>query len=414
MLVFSTSNFQPLTCPCLAQRVAGTTRRVRRGANCYNTSMNIALDARLVYYRRYSGIGQYIAHLAELLPGLDPNHRHTLLLSRKDHTLRHHPAARGQALWTPSHHRFEQVALALELARLRLDLLHSPDFIPPFVGSFRRVITVHDLNFLYYPQFLTTESRRYYNDQIERAVTVADHILADSHATRLDLIKLLGVPEDKITVVWLAPNVKVYRVLDPAEMAAARERLQLPERFMLFAGTLEPRKNVAGLLRAYRLLLNRVVAVPDLVLAGSRGWLFDETRALIDELCLSDRVRWIDSPPEIDLAALYNLAAVFVLPSHYEGFGLTVLEAMACGAPAIISDRGSLPEIAGGAALEIDPDDPVELAETIERLVHDSALQHELRRRGLDRVKEFSWERCARETLAVYERVLGETSNHHP
>jgi glycosyltransferase involved in cell wall biosynthesis len=379
--------------------------------------MNIALDARLVYYRRYSGIGQYIVQLAEQLPGLDPDQQFTILHSRKDQTPPHHPAARWQGLWTPSHHRLEQFALPLELARFRLDLLHSPDFIPPLMGGFRRVITVHDLNFMHYPQFLTAESRHYYNDQIERAVTVANHILADSHATRLDLIKLLNVPDEKITVVWLAPNVSVYRALEPAEIAAARERLQLPEHFILFAGTLEPRKNVAGLLRAYRLLLDRGRAhevSPALILAGSRGWLFDETRALIDELRLTDRVRWFDSPPDADLVALYNLTTVFVLPSFYEGFGLTVLEAMACGAPAIISDRGSLPEIAGGAALEIDPDDPAELADTIEQVLNDAALQHELRHKGLERVKEFSWERCARETLAVYHRVLGEVVIHHP
>ena len=174
---------------------------------------------------------------------------------------------------------------------------------------------------------------------------------------------------------------------------------------------------MAGLLHAYRLLLDRERAnevSPELILAGSRGWLFDETRALLAELRLTDRVRWIDSPPEADLVALYNLATVFVLPSFYEGFGLTVLEAMACGAPAIISDRGSLPEIAGGAALEIDPDDPTELADAIERVLNDAALQHELRHKGLERVKEFSWERCARETLAVYQRVLGESVIHHP
>jgi glycosyltransferase involved in cell wall biosynthesis len=375
--------------------------------------MNIALDARLVYYRRYSGIGQYIVQLAEQLPGLDLDQRFIILHSRKDRMPLPHPAARRQALWTPSHHCLEQFALPLELARLRLDLLHSPDFIPPFAGGFRRVITVHDLNFLVYPHFLTAESRRYYNDQIERAVTVADHILADSHATRLDLIKLLNVSDEKITVVWLAPDAGIYHVLEPAEIAAARERLKLPDRFILFAGTLEPRKNVAGLLRAYRLLLDRPAEIPDLILAGSRGWLFDETRALIAELRLTDRVRWIDSPPEADLVALYNLATVFVLPSFYEGFGLTVLEAMACGAPAIISDRGSLPEIAGGAALEIDPDDPAELADTIERVLNDAALQHDLRHKGLERVKEFSWERCARETLAVYRRVLGAAVIHH-
>ena len=369
--------------------------------------MQIALDARLVYYRRYSGMGQYIVHLVEQLPGLDDGNDYTIIYSRKDHAAPRHPAARLQAAWTPSHNRLEQIAFPLELLRLKLDLLHSPDFIPPFTGQFKRVITVHDLNFLHYPQFLTAQSRRYYNDQIERAVQIADHILADSHATQLDLIKLLNVPEEKITVVWLAPKAGVYRPLNPAEIAAARDRLRLPERFILFAGTLEPRKNVAGLLRAYRLLLDHDPHSPNLILAGSHGWLFDETRALIDELRLSEQVRWIDSPPDGDLAALYTAATVFVLPSHYEGFGLTVLEAMACGAPCIISDRGSLPEIAGGAAKEIDPDDVVELAEAMAGVLHDEQLQQQLRHRGFERVAEFSWERCARETLHVYRRVLG-------
>ena len=376
--------------------------------DCYNTGMQIALDARLVTYRRYSGIGQYIVHLAEQLPGLDTANAYTIIHSRKDGTPPHHSAARRQAAWTPSHHRLEQVAFPLELRRLKLDLLHSPDFIPPFTGRFKRVITVHDLNFLYYPQFLTAQSRRYYNDQIGRAVQLADHILADSHATRLDLIRLLNVPEAKITVVWLAPNAAVYHPQSEVEIAAARDRLQLPDRFILFAGTLEPRKNVAGLLRAYRLLCDRDSLAPDLILAGSRGWLFDETRALIDELRLSDHVRWIDSPPDADLAALYAAAAVFVLPSHYEGFGLTMLEAMACGAPCLISDRGSLPEIAGGAAREIDPDDVVELAEALAGVLNDVQLQQHLRRKGFERAAEFSWERCARETLAVYQRVLGQ------
>jgi glycosyltransferase involved in cell wall biosynthesis len=376
-------------------------------SNCYNTGMKIALDARLVYYRRYSGIGQYIMHLVEQLPGLDAGNDYTIIHSRKDRAAPHHPAARRRAAWTPSHHRLEQLTFPLELLRLKLDLLHSPDFIPPFTGRFKRVITVHDLNFRYYPQFLTAQSRRYYNDQIERAVQIADHILADSHATRLDLIRLLNVPEEKIAVVWLAPNAAVYRLLNPADIAAARARLRLPERFILFAGTLEPRKNVAGLLRAYRLLFEHDPHVPNLILAGSQGWLFAETRALIADLRLSGQVRWIDSPPDGDLAALYNAATVFVLPSLYEGFGLTVLEAMACGAPCIISDRGSLPEIAGGAAKEIDPDDAVELAEALAGVLQDGQLQQRLREKGLARVTEFSWERCARETLQVYRRVLG-------
>ena len=367
--------------------------------------MKIGLDARLAYYRRYSGIGQYIVHLAELLPALDVNHAYTIIHSRKDHSPPHAARAQLSAAWTPSHHRFEQVALPLELARLRLDLLHSPDFIPPFHGAFRRVVTVHDLNFLYYPQFLTAESRRYYNDQIERAVTVADHILADSHATKLDLIKLLNVPAEKVSAVWLAPD-RLFGPIAAESLATARARLQLPDRFILFAGTLEPRKNVAGLLRAYRQWRDRDAHAPALLLAGSRGWLFDETQALIDQLNLRQNVRWIDSPPAVDLVALYNAASVLVLPSYYEGFGLTVLEAMACGTPTIISDRGSLPEIAGGASLVVDPDNTDELAEALARVTADEPLRRDLIERGFARVKDFSWDRCAHETLAVYHQVL--------
>ncbi len=367
--------------------------------------MNIGLDMRLAYYRRYSGIGQYIVHLAELLPTLDADHAYTLIHSRKDQAPPGAAKARHCSAWTPSHHRLEQWALPIELARLRLNLLHSPDFIPPWHGAFRRVITVHDLNFLYYPQFLTVDSRRYYNDQIERAVTVADHILADSYATKLDLIKLLNVPEHKISAVWLAPD-RAFRPIEPAALAAAHARLQLPTRFILFAGTLEPRKNVAGLLRAYRQWCDRDGRAPSLVLAGSRGWLFDETQSLIQQLNLQQAVRWIDSPSAADLVAVYNAASVCVLPSHYEGFGLTVLEAMACGTPTLISDRGSLPEIAGGASLIIDPDNIDELAEALARVMDDEDLRLDLRHKGFERVTEFSWERCARETAAVYHQVL--------
>jgi glycosyltransferase involved in cell wall biosynthesis len=177
---------------------------------------------------------------------------------------------------------------------------------------------------------------------------------------------------------------------------------------VLFTGTLEPRKNVAGLLHAYRQWRDRDVHASSLLLAGSRGWLFDETQALIKELKLEQDVRWIDSPPVADLVALYNAASVFVLPSHYEGFGLTVLEAMACGAPTIISDRGSLPEISGGASLVIDPDNIDELAEALARVMDDEALRLGLQYKGFERVTEFSWQRCARETLKVYHQVLGQ------
>ena len=370
--------------------------------------LKIALDVRLVYYQR-GGIGQYILHLVQELARLDTAGDYILLHSRKDHTpLVQSPHFQNVPLWTPCHNRFEQITLPVELARLRFDLLHSPDFIPPWRRHFRRrfhrLITVHDLTFLYYPQFLTAESRHYYNDQIEHAVRVADHISADSTATKDDLVRLLGVQPEKVSVVLLAPD-PLYRPLEAAACASILARHKLEPGFLLFTGTLEPRKNVTGLLTAYRALCDRKPSTPLLVLAGRRGWLYDEIFSRIAALKLSDRVCFLENSPNEELVALYNAAALLVLPSFYEGFGLTVLEAMACGTPVVCSERGSLPEIAGGAALLVNPDDLDGLASAMERALDDEPLLAQLREQGFANVARFSWEKTARETLEIYRRM---------
>jgi glycosyltransferase involved in cell wall biosynthesis len=363
--------------------------------------MRLGLDARLTVYTA-GGISNYIRRLAAELPALDPANEYLILHSRKAREpLAMPPNARRADCWTPSHHRLERAALAVELWPRRLDLLHSPDFIPPLDGRWRSVITVHDLTFLHYPEFLTAESRRYYNGQIRAAVRRADAILADSRATRDDLVALLGVPEGEITVIHLAPDAG-FAPQPPEAVRAARQRHGLPGEYLLFVGTLEPRKNVDGLLRALALLPQ----APPLVLAGRSGWLFDATRALIAELELGGRVHLLEDFPSGDLPALYSGAAALVLPSHYEGFGLPALEAMACGTPVVIADRASLPEIAGEAALRVQPNDPASIAQAVERVLTDTACRETLRSRGLARAQEFSWRRTAEETLAVYRRLL--------
>lgn len=363
--------------------------------------MRLALDARLTYYTG-GGISNYIRHLAAELPALDPANEYIILLGRKERTPPAVPAnAQAVECWTPSHHRFERAALAVEVWRLRLDLLHSPDFIPPLGGRWRSVITVHDLTFLRYPAFLTPDSRRYYNGQIRAAVRRADAILADSFATRDDIVTLLGVPPVKVAVVYLAPDT-AFAPVSTEVVTTILARHDLPGEYILFVGTLEPRKNLDGLLRACALLRD----APPLVVAGRRGWLFDEAEALIESIGLRARVRLLEDFPAADLPALYSGASVFVLPSHYEGFGLPVLEAMACGAPAIVADRASLPEIAGDAALRIDPGDSASLAQAIHTVLTDSTLRESLRSRGFDQVKKFSWHKTAEETLAVYRRLL--------
>ncbi|MGQ0602632.1 MAG: glycosyltransferase family 4 protein, partial [Anaerolineales bacterium] len=302
--------------------------------------MRLGLDVRLTYYQ-HGGIAKYIRRLAALLPTLAPQHAH-LHFYRRGHTETLSAAAQRMDCWTPSHHRLETVALGAELLPHRLDVWHSPDFIPPRFGYRRAVITVHDLAFLRYPQFLTAQSRRYYNGQVEYAVRRASAIAADSHATKLDLIERLRVPPESITVIPLGLDPEFHpRSAEEVDHVLAHHKL--PRGYVLFVGTFEPRKNVVSLLRAYA----RLRAAPPLVLVGNTGWLFEETARTIAELKLDSRVRVIENLPAADLPAVYTGAGVLVLPSHYEGFGFPVLEAMGCGTPVIVADRASLPEIAG-------------------------------------------------------------------
>jgi len=367
--------------------------------------VRIGIDARLTYYSQ-AGIAQYTQHLIRELGALDASHRYLLLQSRKDRRdLAAAPNQQRVACWTPSHHRLERLALLLETLPLRLDLLHSPDFIPPYKGPYRSVITVHDLAFLRYPDFVTLDSRRYYNRQIEAATRRAEHIIAVSRATQADLVDLLAVPADKITVIHEAAH-DAYRPLADSAVRDHLARFDLAPGYVLFLGTFEPRKNLDGLLQAYAALLSEVPDAPPLVMAGRRGWLDDPLFALARKLGLERHVRWLEGLEQEDLPPLYAGAAVLCMPSHYEGFGLPALEAMACGTPVVVANRASLPEVVGDDGLLVDPDSPDDIAAGLRSVLTDAALAADLRRRGLARATQFSWRETARQTLSVYEQVL--------
>ncbi len=354
----------------------------------------------MVYYR-VGGISTYIRKLVESLENLNTgDHQFTIFHSRKGRETLSRQFRRAD-LWTPSHHRLERLALSLELARFSLDVWHTTDFIPPQFGARRLIVSIYDLTFLHYPQFLTAESRRYYNDQIAWAVRRADHILTISHASKADIVDLLHVPPNKITVQHLAADSS-FKPLSEADTAPIREQLSLPETFILFVGTFEPRKNIDGLLRAYALLRYDLRDVPPLVLAGNRGWLYDDILDLIAQLDLSECVLLRESLSQNVLPALYNLAHMLVLPSHYEGFGLPALEAMACGTPPIVSRRSALPEVVGDVGLLIDPDDPRDIAEAMARMLSGSAWYTEQRAASIKRAAQFTWEHAAQVALSVY------------
>ena len=369
--------------------------------------MRIGIDARLVYYSR-AGIGQYILRLAEALAHLDTGAEEFVLLqSRKDPThIVDRPNFSRRSLWTPSHHRLEQTFLPFELDRARLDLLHSPDFIPPFRRSFQSVITIHDLAFLLYPHFLTNESARYYG-QIDQAVRRTDHIIAVSESTRRDTINLLGVAEQKITVIYEAAN-PIYRQvdLDLAKRYVA-EHYKIDQDYILFVSTIEPRKNLPTLLHAFRKLVDAYKRPEKLVLAGRRGWLSEEVFDTIERLKLSDQVLLLGRVPSEHLVYLYNAARALVHPSFYEGFGLPPLEAMNCGIPTVVSNVSALPEVVGDASILVDPNDVDELMVAMWRVLSDDDLRKDLIVKGLKRAQMFSWERSGKETLEVYRRVGG-------
>lgn len=367
--------------------------------------MRIGVDARIVYYSR-GGIHSYVVHLLDALASIDDETDYRVLRSRKDDAIPPSgPNFRPVSCWTPSHHRFERWLLAAEIRRLRLDLLHSPDFVPPAFGYDRSVITVHDLSFIYYPRFLDADSRRYYNHQIEWSVERADHILADSRSTSADLVSLLGVSEEKITVVPLAADPS-FRPVPAGEARQTAKRYGLEPGYLFFVGTLEPRKNIPGLLNAFRVLLDREVTAKPLVLVGSKGWLYEEIFERVEALALTAQVRFLHGVPDADLPALYTAASVLAMPSFYEGFGLPALEAMSCGTPVVVADRASLPEVVGDAGILVNPDDPEAIAHGLARVLTEQSLQRRLRELGMERATMFSWQRVAEETSEVYREVL--------
>lgn len=374
--------------------------------------MRIGIDVRLPAYQM-GGISQYALNLLPALAALEEERNHleyTVFQSRKDDRsyVPSHPDFHQAALWTPCHHRWERWLLGAELLRHDLDVMHSPDFIPPAFGSRRRLITVHDLNFLHYPQYLTAESRRYYAGQIEWAVTVADHIVADSEHTRLDLIRRLDVPPDKVTTVYLAANPVYERPVAPEAVEETLRRYDLAPGFVLFVGTLEPRKNVPTLLQAYSVLRReRALDVP-LVLVGGKGWLYDDIFQTIEVLALGDAVRHLQGVPDEDLACLYRAAGVLALPSYYEGFGLPPLEAMHCGCPVVASKRASLPEVVGEAGILLEPDDVGAWVDGLATAVLDSEQRADMISAGREQARRFTWEKTAAATRQLYTKVARE------
>ncbi|MEI8307205.1 MAG: glycosyltransferase family 1 protein [Chloroflexales bacterium] len=368
--------------------------------------MRIGIDARLNAYRQ-GGIAQYTRLLlAAMAPLIGDD-----VLIALQHRRQPQPmtVARnvGQALlFTPPHNRFEPLALPVELLPQRLDLLHCPDFVAPRLRPCPAVVTIHDLAFLRFPEILDADARRYYG-QVRASAHAAQAVIAVSESTRADIVELLDLPPERIDVVYEAAAPSFHPVaVGAGEQRTINGRPLRAGGFALFVSTIEPRKNLETLLRALRVCIDRRPQVGyRLAIAGVRGWLDGPVFDLIRELRLADHLDFLGWPQPDHMTWLYSACRLYLNPSLYEGFGLPVLEALACGAPALVADTSSLPEIAGAAALLIPPRDVAAWATAIADLWADDAARSALARRGPAQAARFSWDRAARETLAIYRRV---------
>jgi glycosyltransferase involved in cell wall biosynthesis len=380
--------------------------------------MHVALNAHLLSFGasyRGAGISRYIRNLlpelrafaghdftvhlgdARVPPEFAPGGRFRLGLSRWP-TRR--PAVR--ILW-------EQGVLPFLLAAERAQVLHSLGYVQPLLCPARSVVTIHDLSYILYPANFNRANRLYLRAFSRLSARRADRLIAVSENTKRDTVRLLGVPAAKVEVVHHGIEPVFHRHTDRREVEDFRRRRGLPERMVLFLGTIEPRKNLDTLVRAFARLKHG--GLPHkLVIVGAKGWQWESVFAAVEAAGLGQDVAFPGYVPYDEQPLWYNAAELFVYPSLYEGFGFPPLEAMACGTPVVSSLTSSLPEVVGDAGLLVAPRDEEALAEAMRRVLGDAGLRAELAERGLERARSFSWREAAQRTLAVYAKTIDEAS----
>lgn len=378
--------------------------------------MRIALNAQLLSFSssyRQAGISRLIHDTIQGLQAMDQENDYTLYagegrvpagyLTNRRWRL---SASRLAAASRPARILWEQTALPWSARRMRADLLHAMAFVGPLASPCPLVVTVYDLTPVLFPDAFNRVNRTYLTTMIGVSARRAQRVIAISQSTKRDLVRLMGVPAERVDVVYPGLEPGIAPVTDAAALAAFRERHHLPEHFVLFVGTLEPRKNVANLVRAYGLLRQRGVRTHALVLAGSKGWRYESVFAGIDKSGAAESIIMPGYVPRDELSMWYSAADAFIYPSLYEGFGLPVLEAMACGAPTITSNVSSLPEVAGDACLLVEPEDVDDIADALQRVLTDAGLRRDMAQRGMAQAATFTRDKMARATLSVYNRTL--------
>ncbi|MCA9916308.1 MAG: glycosyltransferase family 4 protein [Anaerolineales bacterium] len=363
------------------------------------------------------GIGRYTRELIHALVAVDSTNRYRFFSAKAPATLpvpqplpeaenvSYQPAPLDERWLYRLWYRL-RLPLSVQWVTGPLDLFHSPDFVlPPVNGRIPTLLTVHDLSFVHYPHVFPERLVSYLNQVVPWSIGRATHILADSEATRQDLLTIWQVPPEKVTVLYSGVHERFRPVVDVGLVTAVRQKYYLQQfPYILSVGTLQPRKNYQMLIRAFAPLANKLSH--HLVISGGKGWLYDEMLAEVERQGLTGRVHFIGFVDDADLPTLYSAADLFVFPSLYEGFGLPLLEAMGCGTAVLTSNSSSLPEVAGDAAHQLAPTDQLAWTDAMHQLLTNHDLRAQMAQAGLAQARQFSWQQSAEQLLAIYQQLL--------
>jgi glycosyltransferase involved in cell wall biosynthesis len=371
--------------------------------------MRIAINT-LAMKRELHGVGSYVKNLVSALSKIDQENEYLLFataenvyhLSGLGNNFQIEFAPASRILRLP----WEQSVLPVRLKKRGVDVYHGPTSVAPFVKTCPQVVSIHDMTFHLVPGRHSLHKLVYFRTMIPAMIRQSDMLIAISECTKRDILRFVATDESKIKVVHHGVETRFQPVLEKSQLDRVRERYGLARKFILYVGLIEPRKNLENLVDAYA--GSDLCGELDLVLAGNLGWDYSRLLARIRNSGLREKICLPGYIADSDLPALYSLAEIFVYPSVYEGFGLPVLEAMACGAPVVTSAVSSLPEVVGDAAILVDPHDSRALATALQTLWGDDALRRSLSERARLRSQFFTWEHTAADTLEVYRKTAGQ------
>jgi len=359
------------------------------------------------------GAGNYIIHLIRALAAINGEDEFVIFAGQRGPSLIDLPE-NSTVEWVLVPDRspglrliWEQIFFSSLIRDSDIDLLHSLHYTRPLRLDCASVVTFHDMTFFLYPQLHTRAKRIFFPLAVKSSARRADFVITVSESTRQDAIRLLNLSPERVFASQLGVDPSFHPINDSELKDSIAKKYQLPDRFILYVGLIEPRKNLPILINAYKKLVD---AGTDhyLVLVGRYGWMYDQVLRQIEKLSLTEKVILPGYVDQIDLPIVYNLSDLFVYPTLYEGFGLPALEAMACGTPVITTDVSSLPEIVGEAGLLVPPDNVEELYRAMISVLNDEELRLSMARRGTQRAAKFTWEQTARSTLEVYRQAIKE------